>query len=102
MKVDRKNDVRVAAALGKSYAARRFEPEEIAADAVRLDRLGKRAVDAVIRQLPADKTASEAQEIARRYNAEVVDERDPNGIILGLRFLDGSYADMDRHIFRVT
>lgn len=92
---------RVAAALGKSYAAKRIEPEEIAADAIRLDDLGKSAVEAVMRQMPADKMALEARKIARRYNAEVVDERDLNGIVLGLRFLDGSYADMDRHIFKI-
>lgn len=96
-----KNDVRVAAVLGKTQAARCLHPEDIARDAIALERFIRRARNAAIAQMPIDKLASEVRKIAERYDAEFVNEGAPDGLVFGLRFLDGSCADMGRGIFRV-
>lgn len=96
-----KNDVRVAAVLGKTHAARCFHPEDIARDAIQLERHIKRARDATTVGKPVEKAILKIREIAERYDAELVRESAPEGLAFGLRFLDGSSAGMSRGIFRV-
>ncbi|WP_041300408.1 hypothetical protein [Hyphomicrobium sp. MC1] len=97
-----KNDVRVAAVLGKTSAARCLYPADIAKDAIALSRYGLRARSATRAQKTLNKLVAEAQAIADRYHAIVVSEPESSNIILGLRFLDGSFADIGRGIFRIS
>lgn len=98
---DRRNDVRVAAVLGKTHAARCMQPENIARDAIALERLMRRTRSAAIAEKPFDSLASKIRELAEQYDAEFVQETHRGKTLFGLRFLDGSCADMGRGIFRV-
>lgn len=98
---DRRNYVRVAAVLGKTHAARCMHPENIAQDAIALERLIRQTRDAMVAKKATDRLASKARELAERYDAEIVQETYRGETFFGLRFLDGSCADMGRGLFRV-
>jgi len=93
--------VRIAATLAKTRAARAYSADEIAADALALGRVTRDAHRAVLGKKATSSLAVEARAIAERYGAELVEEKDPELFIFGLRFRDGSYSGPMRHIFPV-
>lgn len=94
-------EARIAAALGKSRAARFLDAELIASDAIQTARHGKRILKKPAGARSDDTDVSELRKIAHRYGAELVNDRFEGERVIGLLFLDGSYTDMVRHVFRL-
>lgn len=93
---------RLAAQLARTTAARAMTVDEIAADAVRIyedSALARRAAEA------GRTIAPHVAKIAPRldaYGAAIVGNGDALGLVIGLKFDDGSYRNGARNIFHVV
>ena len=93
---------RLAAQLARTSAARHMTVDEIAADAIRITAAGRRARQ----ELEAGRAyATVVERIKPRlaeYGAIVLDNGDLAGMVLGLKFDDGSYRNGARNVFHLV
>lgn len=92
---------RLSAQLARENAANEMTLDEIACDALALVQAAARARRAVDRNGNPDRAVNEIRTIAERYGARVIDQRDVNGMAVGLRFASGAYSCGFRNTFFV-
>lgn len=92
----------VAVALARQPVARSLTVAEVAADAVRLAGLALALRRSLERQRPERDEVALASEIAKRYGAKVVAQRDVEGSVLALRFPAGTHVAGFRNLVFVA
>ncbi|MFA5900856.1 MAG: hypothetical protein WC829_17280 [Hyphomicrobium sp.] len=80
-------------ALARESRSLSRTPDEIVKDAAALLNAGDAARDALANERPADMAFARATEIARLYEARVVERGDLEGTVLGLKFRSPHYAN---------
>lgn len=99
---DKMAAVRLAVQFGRQHASLAMTVVEIATDATKLAELAWKARYALERQRCPGRFISQARPIAERYGAQLVDRRDVEGCVVGLKFRSGLYSSGFRNIFFVS
>jgi gamma-glutamylcysteine synthetase len=100
--IDNSTAARIACMFGRQDPSRARTVEEIARDALQLAELGRQARGALERKKSPARQVRAATAIAARYGARVVDSRDLEGMVLGLKFHGGLYSSGFRNLFYVA
>lgn len=94
--------VRLAAQLAREPSALGFTVHELAADAMALVTHAQAARRALELGRDIAPHVASFTAVAVRYDAQVVDNRDADGMVLGLRFRSGTFTSGFRNTFFVA